>query len=130
MTTSATITQRAYTLRLRGIPGREGSEDEAWREALWRTHETINKGTKVFADWLLTLRGGLDHRLTELSVTEGKGQKKTERRPDDQETRHRRIMLALSWLSVESADGAPAEYIVATGKDAAPDRKCKIVAAL
>lgn len=45
-------TQRAYTLRLRG---RTDSE-QSWRDALWATHEAVNKGAKVFGDWLLTMR--------------------------------------------------------------------------
>jgi hypothetical protein len=44
-------TQRAYTLRLKGAP-------EAM-DALWKTHEAVNKGVKAFGEWLLTLRGGL-----------------------------------------------------------------------
>ncbi len=48
-------TQRAYTLRLRGVEG-----DANWRDDLWATHEAINNGAKAFGDWLLTLRGGLD----------------------------------------------------------------------
>lgn len=51
------VTQRAYTLRLRGTD----PNDESLRDALWQTHEAVNKGAKVFGDWLLTLRGGLDH---------------------------------------------------------------------
>jgi hypothetical protein len=54
-------TQRAYTLRLRGI----NPTDTAWRDALWATHEAVNQGAKVFGDWLLTLRGGLCHTLAD-----------------------------------------------------------------
>lgn len=86
-------TQRAYTLRLRGIDG-----DTDWRDALWATHEAVNKGAKAFGDWLLTLRGGLSHELAD----DG---------PPDQR-KDRRILLALSWLSVEDARGAPDEYEV------------------
>lgn len=91
-------TQRAYTLRLRGA----NKEDNTWQDALWTTHEAVNKGARVFGDWLLTLRGGLDHRLAE----EG---------PAGQ-CRDRRILLALSWLSVEDAHGAPDEYEVDRAK--------------
>ena len=28
-------------------------------DARWATHEAVNKGAKVFGDWLLTLRGAL-----------------------------------------------------------------------
>jgi len=98
-TSAARPTQRAYTLRLRGVD----PNDHSWREALWATHEAVNRGAKVFGDWLLTLRGGLSHELTEQKVVEGKGDKKKERDPTDAERRDRRILLALSWLSVESA---------------------------
>jgi len=90
-------TQRAYTLRLQGTD----RNDPSWREALWRTHEAVNRGAQVFGDWLLTLRGGLDHALAEAPTSEA--------------TRDRRILLALSWLSVESERGAPEEYVVAGG---------------
>jgi hypothetical protein len=63
------VTQRAYTLRLRG----SDPKDESWRVALWRTHEAVNKGAKVFGDWLLTLRGGLEHTLADSQVKGGKG---------------------------------------------------------
>ena len=57
-------TLRAYTLRLRGADG----NDHSWRDALWATHEAVNKGAKVFGDWLLTLRGGLCHTLADAKV--------------------------------------------------------------
>jgi hypothetical protein len=81
------LTQRAYTLRL------SGDDQSGWREALWQTHEAVNRGAKVFGDWLLTLRGGLSHTLAKAATPEGQ--------------RDRRIVLALSWLSVESKNGAP-----------------------
>src|SRR5690606_30496097 len=40
------------------------------------------------------------------------------------------VLLALSWLSVESKLGAPVDYIISSGKDAAEDRNGKVVAAL
>lgn len=95
----APLTQRAYTLRLRGTD----TQDDSWRDALWATHEAVNKGAKVFGEWLLTLRGGLSHELADQRVIEGKGASKKERDPTDDERRDRRILLALSWLSVESA---------------------------
>lgn len=95
----APLTQRAYTLRLRGVD----PQDDSWRDALWATHEAVNKGAKVFADWLLTLRGGLSHELADQKILEGKGAHKKERDPTKDERRDRRILLALSWLSVESA---------------------------
>ena len=42
------VTQRAYTLRLRGAD----PSDTSWRDALWRTHEAVNKSAKAFGDWL------------------------------------------------------------------------------
>lgn len=118
------ITQRAYTLRLRGAD----PNDQSWRDALWQTHEAVNKGAKAFGDWLLTLRGGLDHTLADTKVKGGKG--KPDRDPTDEERKARRILLALSWLSVESKLGAPEKFIIASGQDAAEDRNGKVVAAL
>jgi hypothetical protein len=104
-------TQRAYTLKLTAAD----PQDQSWRKALWLTHEAVNKGAKAFGDWLLTLRGGLDHTLAA------------------DERRDRRILLALSWLSVESKNGSPpaaSGLIVATGGDRQDDRNRKVVAAL
>lgn len=86
-------TQRAYTLRLRGTD----PQDVSWRENLWKTHEAVNKGAKAFGDWLLTMRGGLCHTLAD--------------------TRDKRIILALSWLSVESEKGAPDNHFVSHSLD-------------
>jgi len=136
------VTQRAYTLRLKG----SDPQDQSWREALWQTHEAVNKGAKAFGDWLLTLRGGLCHTLERLpDITDSEIDSEHERAKHDakennkseptrediakklhvkreQENqpdaiRDRRILLALSWLSVESERGAPAEYIVAHDLD-------------
>jgi hypothetical protein len=63
------VTQRAYTLRLRGAD----PSDPSWHKALWQTHEGVNKGAKAFGDWLLTLRGGLDHTLADTGIKVGKG---------------------------------------------------------
>lgn len=117
-------TQRAYTLRLRGAD----RDDNSWHDALWATHEAVNKGAKAFGDWLLTLRGGLDHTLADTKVKGGKG--KPDRDPTDEERKARRVLLALSWLSVESKLGAPVDYIIASDKDAAEDRNGRVVAAL
>jgi IS605 OrfB family transposase len=104
------------------------TQDQSWREALWLTHEMVNKGAKVFGDWLLTLRGGLDHTLAD---TKGKdGKEKHGCNPTDEERKARRILLALSWLSVESRLGAPEKFIIASGQDAAEERNGKVVAAL
>jgi len=100
------VTQRAYTLRLQGVD----PQDHSWRDALWKTHEAVNKGAWAFGDRLLTLRGGLDHALADAKVEGGKG--KPDRDPTDEERKARRILLALSWLSVESEKGAPEKYLV------------------
>lgn len=118
------VTQRAYTLRLRGA----GPSDISWRKALWQTHEGVNKGAKAFGDWLLTLRGGLDHTLADTKVKGGRGE--PDRDPTDEERKARRILLALSWLSVESRLGAPANFIIASGTEASEDRNSKVAAGL
>ncbi|MCR4318536.1 MAG: type V CRISPR-associated protein Cas12b [Planctomycetes bacterium] len=106
--------------------------DHSWRDALWATHEAVNKGAKVFGDWLLTLRGGLDHALADANVKGGKNT--PDRAPTADERRDRRILLALSWLSVESAPkpGNPhAKFVVASGKDdTQSSRDQKVVAKL
>ena len=102
-------TQRAYTLRLRGI----APDDHSWRDTLWQTHAAVNRGAKAFGDWLLTLRGGLCHTLADAMVTVGKN--KPDREPTEAERRHRRIILTLSWLSVESHEtecDAPVAHFV------------------
>lgn len=120
------LTQRAYTLRLRPATTKSDSRDEirkkreALQDALWATHEAVNKGAKVFGDWLLTLRGGLDHTLADEKVVEGKGDKKRKRHPTEAERRNRRILLALSWLGVESApkkNDHHERFVIATGED-------------
>jgi hypothetical protein len=108
-TPAAASTQRAYTLRLTSAaPG-----DATWRDRVWRTHLAVNRGAAAFGDWLLTLRGGLDHRLAELPVKEKSG----ERSPNADELRDRRILLALSWLTVEvgyaGTHAVPATEVVA-----------------
>ncbi|MGB9408761.1 MAG: hypothetical protein WCA89_14580, partial [Terracidiphilus sp.] len=111
-------TQRAYTLRLSGLD----KHDNTWRDRLWNTHEAVNKGAKAFGDWLLTMRGGLCHTLAEVDVP-GIG-KKPVCLPTRQEIKNRRIVLALSWLSVESFHGAPESLLVSHDLDmAAGERK-------
>jgi hypothetical protein len=79
------LTQRAYTLRLRPAITKDEPSEEVVRktqeiqDALWATHEAVNKGAKVFGDWLLILRGGLDHNLQDAKVKEGRN--KSERGP-------------------------------------------------
>lgn len=116
--------QRAYTLRLCG----SDSTDPSWRDALWQTHDAVNRGAKAFGDWMLTLRGGLDHALAESKVSGGKG--KPDRIPTPEERKARRILLTLSWLSVESELGAPRKFIVASGQDSEQVRNDRVVAAL
>ena len=76
------LTQRAYTFCLKGVP-----PEFCTRRKFWETHEIVNKGVRAFGNWLLTLRGGISHELAD---------KQEERRRD------KRILLAPSWLSVES----------------------------
>ena len=116
------LTQRAYTLRLRPAITKSDSP-EAIREktqklqsALWATHEAVNRGAKIFGEWLLTLRGGLDHRLADAGTAE--------------ERRTRRILLALSWLSVEDKNGAPPNAIVAQQTDSQDARNGNVIEAL
>jgi hypothetical protein len=97
----AETTTRAYTLKLSGTDG--------WRGWLWKTHLTVNRGAQVWGDWLLTLRGGLPASLA-----------------DDYP--ERRVLLSLSWVSVESpASLAPREKIIAFGTDKADDRARKVM---
>ena len=99
-----TKTQRAYTLRLTGTE----SEPGLVADLLWKTHAAVNVGVRTFGNWLLTLRGGISHDLVEAPVRTRKGN----RAPTNEEFQDRRLLLALSWLTVESADGAPAQYVV------------------
>lgn len=102
------LTQRAYTLRLRG------PNDFDWREQLWTTHATVNRGAKVWGDWLLTLRGGLSPILVDHKVLDKKTKQLVE--PDEATRRIRRVILALSWLSVETPiELAPQDYIIPLG---------------
>jgi hypothetical protein len=99
--------ERTYTFRLTEAPGQP---DAAWRRRLWLTHEAVNAGSRLFGDWLLTLRGGLCHSLAE--TTKGRGRARNH--DDAKPIRRRRVLLALSWLSVESRHGAPLEFAVAS----------------
>ena len=104
-------TQRAYTLRLNGAD----KDDNSWRERLWNTHAAVNKGAKAFGDWLLTMRGGLCHTLADSDI-HGKGNRPG-RKLTQREINNRRIVLTLSWLSVESEHGAPKDYYVPNDLD-------------
>ena len=127
----APTTQRAYTLRLRS----GDTDDNSWRDSLWATHEAVNKGAKVFGDWLLTLRGGLCHTLADTKIPQRKegGKEQPDRDPTREERRDRRVMLALSWLSVESApkdDDRHKAFVIAAGSDPQEARNQKVLAAL
>jgi len=115
-------TQRAYSLRLRT----SDPNDTSWREALWNTHDAVNKGAKAFGDWLLTLRGGLGHELAEPPAPSRK-------RSDEEPAvlrKQRRILLALSWLSVEDSRGAPNGTVrIATGADSDSIRRERVLTA-
>lgn len=90
-------TTRAYTLKLSG----EGD----WRQLLWTTHFTVNQAARVWGDWLLTLRGGLPASLAN-------------------EHPERRVILALSWLSVEAPISlVPQQQVVARADE--PDEVLK-----
>ncbi|MGI6603986.1 MAG: type V CRISPR-associated protein Cas12b [bacterium] len=102
----AGTTRRAYTLHITGLD----RNDNSWRQALWSTHKAVNLGAKVFGDWLLTLRGGISHELAQ-NIEE------KQLKAADEEIRNRRVLLALSWLSVESRRGAPFEYLVPQEED-------------
>lgn len=130
------ITQRAYTLRLRATTDEKDDREAGDRKrrelnnALWATHAAINNGARAFGDWLLTLRGGLSHELAEPPQPP-----KMSPQSDDEaaalQKKHRRILLALSWLSVEDARGAPDGVVrIASGQEADSVRSDKVLAAL
>ena len=100
------LTQRAYTLRLAGT----NPHDHTWREALWKTHEAVNQGAEAFGDWLLTMRGGLDPSLADNRSVDKPGESLSN--ANEEETKRRRIILALSWLSVESEHEVTSKHIV------------------
>src|SRR5581483_295405 len=89
----ASLTRRAYTLRL------SGDDSSGWRDALWNTHLAVNRGAMLFGDWLLTMRGGLPH---DLAANLPKAQDCLPEEERRAAVRDRRILLALSWLSVEA----------------------------
>lgn len=96
-------TTRAYTLRL------AASQEAAWRDLLWRTHLTVNRGVQAWGEWLLTLRGALPAALAD-------------GHPE------RRGLLALSWLSVESPCAAVSpNFIVARGSESNDERAERVL---
>ena len=95
-------TPRSYSLRLIAPK----SSDKL--ESLWATHKVVNQGAQTWGDWLLTLRGGLSPVLAEKLI-------------------ERRVLLALSWLSVETPEPlAPQSQIIARGTDTAEERSRKV----
>jgi len=140
-------TQRAYTFRLKGLPDCEGND---WKEPLWRTHLTVNKAAAMFGDWLMTFRGGICHELAERPDLYGK-----DKTPENDPERHDYIrpypaglpgedqiendperhdyirrLLILSWLSVESAAGAPEKYVVVSADEDTGKRQRLLLDAL
>lgn len=113
-------TRRAYTMRLHRAPGPcpTCGQDacDCLERALWQTHLLVNRGAGVFGDWLLTLRGGIDHaQADQVSAVD--------QRP------YRRRLLALGWLSVEDDIGArrlQPDRIVASGREPEAERHRKI----
>lgn len=146
-------TTRAYTIKLTA-PSETGDNDQSWRELLWKTHVTANRGVQVWGDWLLTLRGGLPAKLADddsgvLPVTEKdvkaalKDAGITGKAQDEQfaEYEHHlktarrdnlRTLLALSWLSVEAVDPNSTTELphqITTGSEDTADRVKKVLAA-
>lgn len=78
--------RRAYTLKLHAPPDLQAR--------LWRTHRALNAGAAVFADWLLTLGGGIPH---------------------DRAGAEERRLVALAWLTVEGG-AAPTVQTVEDGR--------------
>jgi hypothetical protein len=74
------------------------------------THEAVNHGAEAFGDWLLTMRGGLDPALADNKSADKSGESLSN--ANQEETKRRRIILALSWLSVESEHKATSKHIV------------------
>jgi len=131
------MTQHAYTLKLRSLYEQRSTNDEKTivlkakdAKHLWQTHLLINRGAQVFGDWLLTMRGGLSPSLADELIMEGKGTNKRNREPTEQEKADRHILLALSWLSVESYEGAPDKYVIASAVDDKDKRSKALITAL
>lgn len=68
--------------------------------------------------------GGLDHLLADTFTITGDREAEYAARKD------RRILLALSWLSVEDKCGAPQQHVIVEGNQADSVRKSRIIAAL
>ncbi|MCS6773199.1 MAG: type V CRISPR-associated protein Cas12b, partial [Thermoflexales bacterium] len=93
------VTQRAYLLRLRPA-------DRSQLDALWTTHEAVNRGAQWFGDWLLTLRASLGaEAISSASDAE-----------------QRRVLLSLCWFTVEDERGAPPKYIICRARESAAAR--------
>ena len=85
---------RSYVMRLKGA----NHDNREFGRALWETHRLYNDGVKVLGDALLTIRAGLQPDSCTSSSREI--------------LRRKRSILAVCWLSVESAAGAPDSYVV------------------
>lgn len=118
--------ERTYTFRLAGPP--DGA-DASWRRHLWATHQAVNRGGRIVGEWLLTLRGGLCHTLAEMprGPTHARSLSSSH---SARQARRQRVLLALSWLSVESKHGAPLEFAVASDESGKPDTSAALVAIL
>lgn len=101
---------RSYKFSLRPFAGNSNE-----LLLLYETHLALNRGTEVFLDWFLTLRGGLSHAIT-----------------DARDKERYMITLALGWLSVESwrDNTVPSSYVVAKGSDDPKERAEKVLKAL
>lgn len=96
--------------------------DATWKDDLWKTHELVNRGAAAFADWILTLKGGISHELA--NFREDVDPRVAEKPISRDQLKQRRIVCSRSWLSVESKAGAPQEYVVENSEDlTSPDRK-------
>ena len=114
---ATTTTRRAYTMKISPLRGAE----VPIMDSLWSTHEAVNKGTAAFGSWLLTLRGGLSVQSVFGECIES---------ISEDALKDLQIMLSLSWLTVESAAGAPLDYVIATGLDNREERQHKVMDAL
>jgi hypothetical protein len=89
--------QRSYSMSIDG-----GDSPSDWRTPLWETHAAVSRGAAEAGHQLLTLRGGLPASLA--AAPPGPGSREA--------VRWRRTVLALSWITVESAAGAPVGFVI------------------
>lgn len=117
-------TQRAYTFRLKGLEASEGND---WKRPLWETHCMVNQAAAMFGGWLMTFRGGISHKLANREELYDKN-KTPENDPERRD--YLRRLLILSWLAVESADGAPEKYTVVSASEDTGKRQRLLLEAL